>query len=103
MQLDQISRKSPNNLQLSFLLLAMIKRNLYAPTTLGMDGFMHSRERINMQITNVDNFRSKMKEFVDEENSKNLVFTEDLRNSKLNLLNSSHFVSLTNYCSGAYC
>lgn len=38
------------------------------------------RERINLQITNVDSFKSKMQEFVQDESSKNLIFTEDLKN-----------------------
>lgn len=33
-----------------------------------------------MQITNLEGFKAKMQEFVEDENSKNLIFTEDLKN-----------------------
>jgi hypothetical protein len=33
-----------------------------------------------MQISNIEGFKNKMNEFVRDENSKNLIFTEDLKN-----------------------
>lgn len=33
-----------------------------------------------MQITNLDGFKTKMADFIKDENSKNLIFTEDLKN-----------------------
>lgn len=54
--------------------------NLYSASALGIDGFLHSRERVNMQITNLESFKAKMQEFVEDQSSKNLIFTEDLKN-----------------------
>lgn len=58
----------------------MIVRNLYAPASLGIDGFLMARERVKLQINNVDSFKLKMQEFAADETSKNLIFTEDLKN-----------------------
>ena len=83
--------------------LGITKRQLYAPAALGIEGFLHSRERIKMQITNVDSFKAKMQEFVNEENSKNLVFTEDLRNSKLKMIVlMTPMLLMMTFCSAAY-
>jgi hypothetical protein len=41
---------------------------------------MAARERVKLQVNNVDGFKTKMTEFVTDENSKNLIFTEDLKN-----------------------
>ncbi|KAG5680852.1 hypothetical protein PVAND_010333 [Polypedilum vanderplanki] len=57
-----------------------IKRNLFAANTLGLDTYEQSRERTRLQIPNIENFKTKMQEFVKDENSKNLIFTEDLKN-----------------------
>lgn len=69
-----------------------MSRNLYAPAALGIDGFLQTRERIKMQVTNIDSFKSKMQEFVSDENSNNLVFTEDLKNSEFTSTVSFPFV-----------
>lgn len=53
---------------------------MYSPAALGLEGFLAARERTKMQVNNVESFKSKMEEFVKDENSKNLVFTEDLKN-----------------------
>lgn len=37
---------------------------------------MYARERTKLQVTNVDNFKAKMQEFVDDETSQNMIFTE---------------------------
>lgn len=58
---------------------ARLSRNLYSMTALGIDGFLSARERTKLQISNVDSFKLKMQEFVNDENSKNLIFTEDLK------------------------
>lgn len=54
-------------------------QQLYAPAALGIDGYLHARRRIKEQFANfTDKFRTKMTEFVGD--SKNMVFTEDLKN-----------------------
>lgn len=58
----------------------MFTRNLFAANTLGLDTYIQSRDRTKLQIVNVDKFKSKMVEFVKDENAKNLIFTEDLKN-----------------------
>ncbi|CAD7077112.1 unnamed protein product [Hermetia illucens] len=56
------------------------RRNLYAPATLGLNGYSDMRERTNGQFINtVDKFKEKMKTFVDDKPT-NMIFTEDLRN-----------------------
>lgn len=59
---------------------ALLTRNLYSAASIGLEGFLQSRERVKLQISNCDGFKAKMQEFVKDENSKNLVFTEDLKN-----------------------
>lgn len=39
-----------------------------------------ARERIKVQIPNVERFKSKMEEFVKDDSNKSLIFTEDLKN-----------------------
>ncbi|KAI8420182.1 hypothetical protein MSG28_008738 [Choristoneura fumiferana] len=52
---------------------------LYAPSALGIDGFLHSRKKVKEQFINFsDKFRTKMTEFVDD--PKSMIFTEDLKN-----------------------
>lgn len=58
----------------------MLSRNLFAANTLGLDTYVQSRDRTKLQIPNVDKFKAKMIEFVKDENAKNLIFTEDLKN-----------------------
>jgi len=57
-----------------------LTRNLFAANALGLDAYVQSRERTNLQIPNHETFKAKMIEFVKDENSKNLIFTEDLKN-----------------------
>ncbi|KAI8420176.1 hypothetical protein MSG28_008738 [Choristoneura fumiferana] len=53
--------------------------DLYAPSALGIDGFLHSRKKVKEQFINFsDKFRTKMTEFVDD--PKSMIFTEDLKN-----------------------
>ncbi|GJQ78442.1 hypothetical protein Trydic_g11561 [Trypoxylus dichotomus] len=55
-------------------------RGLYSATSLGLDGFIQQQERVRNQLANIqDKFKAKMKENV-QEDSKNIVFTEDLKN-----------------------
>ncbi|XP_046997620.1 uncharacterized protein LOC124613079 isoform X2 [Schistocerca americana] len=55
-------------------------RTLYSAAALGLDNYSKTRERVQNQFTNMaDRFRSKMEEISHPE-SKNLVFTEDLKN-----------------------
>lgn len=55
-------------------------RTLYAVEALGVDGYITQRERTRNQFTGMtDKFRSKMQEFSTSD-SKNMVFTEDLKN-----------------------
>ncbi|XP_046485179.1 pentatricopeptide repeat-containing protein 2, mitochondrial [Neodiprion pinetum] len=55
-------------------------RTLYAATVLGLDSYQKQRENVEQQFLSMsDKFREKMLSFVDGE-SKNMVFTEDLKN-----------------------
>lgn len=55
-------------------------RTLYSAAALGVDNYSKTRERVQNQFTNMaDRFRTKMAEISNQE-SKNLVFTEDLKN-----------------------
>lgn len=45
-----------------------------------MDSFLQARKRTNLQIPSAEKFKAKMEEFVKDESSKNLIFTEDLKN-----------------------
>lgn len=55
-------------------------RSLYSASSLGLDNYVGTRERVqNYLVDNGDKFRSKMNEFV-EDNSRNMIFTEDLKN-----------------------
>jgi pentatricopeptide repeat domain-containing protein 2 len=47
---------------------------------LGLDTFQLASEKTKVQVPNLDKFKAKMEEFVKDENSKNLIFTEDLKN-----------------------
>ncbi|OWR43455.1 putative pentatricopeptide repeat domain 2 [Danaus plexippus plexippus] len=54
-------------------------QQLYAPSALGIDGYLQTRKRIKDQFSNFsDKFRTKMLDFVSD--SKNMIFTEDLKN-----------------------
>lgn len=54
-------------------------QQLYAPSALGIDGYLQTRKRIKEQFSNFsDKFRTKMLDFVSD--SKNMIFTEDLKN-----------------------
>lgn len=53
---------------------------MYSASYLGLDTFRQQQERIRNQLTNIhDKFKVKMKENT-EESSKNVIFTEDLKN-----------------------
>jgi len=55
-------------------------RFLYSQTTLGLDSYVQQKNRTKNQLANVVlTFREKMKECTSED-SKNMVFTEDLKN-----------------------
>lgn len=55
-------------------------RFLYSESVLGLDGYKSSRERVNSYfVNNAEKFRTKMTEFIQPE-SKNMIFTEDLKN-----------------------
>ncbi|KAF2896595.1 hypothetical protein ILUMI_09580 [Ignelater luminosus] len=55
-------------------------RNLYSKVTLGVDGYLEQKRRIASQLANIaPMFRDKMKEYTSDD-SKNMVFTEDLKN-----------------------
>lgn len=55
-------------------------RSLFSASSIGMDNYKQSREKTKLQVTSIDKFKEKMQEFVNDENSKNLIFTEDLKN-----------------------
>ncbi|CAH0550263.1 unnamed protein product [Brassicogethes aeneus] len=55
-------------------------RSLYSKSTLGIDGFTMQQEKTRMQMHNIsDKFREKMNEYSNED-SKSMIFTEDLKN-----------------------
>ncbi|KAB0804820.1 hypothetical protein PPYR_01790 [Photinus pyralis] len=55
-------------------------RQLYAAATLGLDNFLSQRDRVKAQLANVaPKFKEKMTEYTADD-SKNMVFTEDLKN-----------------------
>lgn len=63
----------------SFLRLSNT-RNLYTPTALGIDNFERVREKTKQNFREIDDkFKQKMRDFTSED-SKNMVFTEDLKN-----------------------
>ncbi|KAJ8967696.1 hypothetical protein NQ317_011487 [Molorchus minor] len=59
---------------------SQIVRSLYSKATLGLDGFVSNKEKTQKQLENIsDKFRIKMAEYANED-SKNMIFTEDLKN-----------------------
>lgn len=63
-------------------------RTLYNESSLGLDGYKKKRENVNQQFLNMsDKFREKMNNYLSE-GSKNMVFTEDLKNM-LHLVNDN--------------
>lgn len=56
-------------------------RSLYSAASLGLDNYVGTRERVqNYLVDNGEKFRSKMTEFVEDSSSRNMIFTEDLKN-----------------------
>lgn len=54
-------------------------RLLYAPATIGIDGYLQARKNVKEQFVNFsEKFKTKMNDFVSD--SKNMIFTEDLKN-----------------------
>ncbi|XP_058800399.1 pentatricopeptide repeat-containing protein 2, mitochondrial-like [Phymastichus coffea] len=54
-------------------------RQLYAPHTMGMNGYLNARDYVKSQFLNVENlFFDKMKDFV-EKKDESMIFTEDLK------------------------
>lgn len=93
---SQVSQKCPHNIEnhINILTLhnlthiaslekgtaATSSRSLYSATSLGIDNYLGTREKIqNYMIDNGDKFRGKMTEFL-EDGTKNMIFTEDLKN-----------------------
>lgn len=55
-------------------------RQLYAKSTLGIDGFVRQQETIHRQMENISiKFKEKMDEYCLDVN-KNMIFSEDLKN-----------------------
>ncbi|CAH1102315.1 unnamed protein product [Psylliodes chrysocephalus] len=72
-QLNSHLRSAPNNLQ--------NVRQLYAKSSLGLDGFEHTCQITQQQLENIaDKFKEKMLENINNDSNKNMVFTEDLKN-----------------------
>ncbi|KAF5307140.1 hypothetical protein FQR65_LT00656 [Abscondita terminalis] len=68
-------------------------RQLYSATTLGLDNFIQQKGRLKAQLANIaPKFREKMIEYAADE-SKNMVFTEDLKNM-VHLADSDEDVNL---------
>ncbi|KAK7791978.1 hypothetical protein R5R35_010148 [Gryllus longicercus] len=56
-------------------------RCLYAASALGVDNYVRTRERVNLQFQNIsEKFRVKMKEFTENQSTSAMIFTEDLKN-----------------------
>lgn len=56
-------------------------RTLYTAEALGVDGYEKQRERTKTQFNGMEEkFRTKMQEFSSSADSKNMIFTEDLKN-----------------------
>lgn len=54
-------------------------QHLYSISALGIDGYLQARKRVREQFANFsDKFKNKMTEFASD--SKNMIFTEDLKN-----------------------
>lgn len=50
-------------------------------SSLGIDSYQTAREKVQSYLTdNGEKFRTKMTEFLMEDNSRNMIFTEDLKN-----------------------
>lgn len=65
---------------ISMFHLIVVVRHLYAKNVLGLDSFLLYKEKVKNQFAQIeDKFLEKMKEF-SAEDSKNMVFTEDLKN-----------------------
>ncbi|KAL1502192.1 hypothetical protein ABEB36_007370 [Hypothenemus hampei] len=68
-----------NNISLTSLYIQDVKY-LFSKASLGLDGFSQQSEKIKLQLNNIaDKFREKMSEYVTID-SKNMIFTEDLKN-----------------------
>lgn len=60
--------------------MSAARRTLYSLNSLGIDGYLTTREKVqSLIIGSGEKFRTKMGEFV-QDNSKNMIFTEDLKN-----------------------
>lgn len=59
-------------------LIVTATRQLYSPTSMGLTGYLNTRDYVKSQFHNIDHlFYDKMKDFVEKEES--IVFTEDLK------------------------
>ncbi|VVC96586.1 unnamed protein product [Leptidea sinapis] len=81
--IKSISRIYPNCNNIGYIPSRSIQltkvQNLYTPSAIGIDGYLHTRRRIKEQFANFsDKFRSKMEDFVKD--PKQMIFTEDLKN-----------------------
>lgn len=55
-------------------------RQLYAKSTLGIEGFVKQQEQVQRQMQNISlKFKEKMGEYC-QDDTKNMIFTEDLKN-----------------------
>lgn len=58
-----------------------ITRSLYSVASLGIDTYVGAREKVQSYLVdNGEKFRGKMSEFLLDDNSRNMIFTEDLKN-----------------------
>lgn len=54
---------------------------MYARATLGLDTFVQQKKQVLNQMANItEKFKEKMQTYTDDEHSKNMIFTEDLKN-----------------------
>ncbi|GLV39758.1 hypothetical protein CBL_08176 [Carabus blaptoides fortunei] len=56
-------------------------RQLYTQTALGLENYIHSRQKVKSQFTTMsEKFKAKMTEYTSNEQNTHMIFTEDLKN-----------------------
>lgn len=69
---------------------------------LGIDGYQATQQRIKVQINDVEKFKSRMKEFTEDNSPKSLIFTEDLKNM-LHLVESKEEIEMVRLMIRKFC
>lgn len=59
----------------------MLARQLYTQAALGLESYIHSRQKVKSQFTSMtEKFKAKMTEYTTGEQNSHMIFTEDLKN-----------------------